>query len=119
MTDDFYENALTVMAVIAVLVVAAVVLLLPQAFGLTAYRLFRERSKAFAALLGFLLPLVFYCLFFKFFWYDGLGQAANNPPGEGDMVIPALVGYGLLLNVGGGLSLYVYLYFKNGAADTK
>lgn len=119
MTDDFYENAFTVIAVIAVLVAATFILLFPQAFEFTVYRLLRQRSKPFAALIGFLLPLILYYLFFKYFWYDGLAQqtAADNPSGEGDLVIPALIGYGLILNVGCGLSLYVYLYIKSVAAD--
>lgn len=117
MTDDFCGNALTVIAIIVFLAVATLVLLLPQAFGFAVYRLFRRRSKAFAALTGFLLPLILYCLFFKYFWYDGLAQTTDNPSGEGDLVIPALFGYGLLLNGGGGLSLYIYLFVKSVAAD--
>lgn len=103
-----WENILITLAVIAVLIVSMLISLTPQIVGITIYRLLRPRAGLLAAPICFLIPLVLYCAFFYYFWYLAPPPlASENPSGEGDLVIPALICLGLVMNLGFGLTFYV------------
>lgn len=111
MNENIYTG---VILVIALIVIFAVVFLIPQAIGLGIYRLLKPRAGLLAALAGFFLPLILYAAVFGYFWYFAAPTPASElPSGEGDMVGPAIALFGFIANVGGGLSLYAYLFAKN------
>lgn len=111
MNENIYAN---IFVVIALLVIFAVVFLIPQAIGLGVYRFLKPRNVVFAALAGFLLPLILYGAVVGYLWFGTKPTPASElPSGEGDMVGPAIAGFGLIMNVGGGMILYSYLFAKN------
>ncbi len=110
MNENTYAN---IFVVIALLVIFAVVFLIPQAIGLGVYRFLKPRS-ALAALAGFLVPLILYCAVVGYLWFGTPPTPASElPSGEGDIVGPVIAGFGLIMNIGGGLILYSYLLSKN------
>ena len=113
------ENIMTTLAVIAVLIVSMLIALTPQIVGLTVYRLLRTRIGLFAAPVCFLIPLVLYCAFFYYFWYLAPAPASGNPSGEGDLVIPALICLGLIMNFGFGLTFYANQIVKDRRQQTR
>ncbi len=93
MNENIYANAFVVIVLLAIF---AVVFLIPQAIRFGVYRFFKPRNGLFAALAGFLIPLILYGAAVVYIWFG-----------------PAIAGFGLIVNVGGGLILYGYLLAKN------
>lgn len=111
MNENIYKDTFAVIG--GLFMVLTVVFFIPQTIGLGIYRFLKPRS-GLAALAGFLIPLIFYCAFVGYGWYATPPTPVSElPSGEGDIVGPILIVFGLIINLIGGLVLYAYLLAKN------